>query len=418
MDSRTLSVLISLTLVLTSFGATITVDDNGPAHYARIQAAIDDSMDGDVIVVEPGVYREHITFNGRQIVVRSTNPDDLSVVEATVILNDASPGVTFDFAEDERTVLQGFRLMGGGILCVASSPMISQNILRDCVGAGISGEQGAAPTIVNNVISSCTEDGVQGCGGLIQDNAIEGNRAGIAQCSGLIQRNRIAGNGPDSGMDYCDGEIAYNTVVGNWSASGGGGGYRCSGPIHHNIIAGNWTGGDGGGLHFCSGPIYNNTIVGNVAVTYGGGVSYCLVPLYDNIIANNEATSGGGIFAPTQSSYNAFWSNTGGNLSGGATVGTGDTVINPQFAEAGYWDNMGTTHTDDDVWVDGDYHLKSRAGRWDPNTQDWVADDVHSGCIDKGDPAADMSGEIGRMDCASTLAPTVGRRRPVGRCSM
>ena len=39
----------------------------------------------------------------------------------------------------------------------------------------------------------------------------------------------------------------------------------------------------------------------------------------------------------------------------------------------------------------GDYHLKSQAGRWDPNSQAWVRDDVTSPCIDAGD----MSSPIG-----------------------
>jgi len=39
-----------------------------------------------------------------------------------------------------------------------------------------------------------------------------------------------------------------------------------------------------------------------------------------------------------------------------------------------------------DLWVDGDYHLKSQAGRWDPKTQSWVKDNVTSPCIDAGDP--------------------------------
>jgi L-ascorbate metabolism protein UlaG (beta-lactamase superfamily) len=35
-------------------------------------------------------------------------------------------------------------------------------------------------------------------------------------------------------------------------------------------------------------------------------------------------------------------------------------------------------------WVDGDYHLKSQAGRWQPKTQSWVLDPVTSLCIDAG----------------------------------
>ncbi len=34
----------------------------------------------------------------------------------------------------------------------------------------------------------------------------------------------------------------------------------------------------------------------------------------------------------------------------------------------------------------GDYHLKSQAGRWEPSSQAWLIDDVTSPCIDAGDP--------------------------------
>ena len=43
----------------------------------------------------------------------------------------------------------------------------------------------------------------------------------------------------------------------------------------------------------------------------------------------------------------------------------------------------------DPLFVDpnnGDYHLRSQAGRWDLKTQKWVRDDVTSPCVDAGDP--------------------------------
>ncbi len=66
--------------------------------------------------------------------------------------------------------------------------------------------------------------------------------------------------------------------------------------------------------------------------------------------------------------------------------GNGNIDADPCFADPGYWDPNGTSDEQDDFWVDGDYHLKSQAGRWDPKTQVWVADDVTSPCIDAGDP--------------------------------
>jgi parallel beta-helix repeat protein len=42
----------------------------------------------------------------------------------------------------------------------------------------------------------------------------------------------------------------------------------------------------------------------------------------------------------------------------------------------------------------GDFHLKSEAGHWDPNSESWIKDDITSPCIDAGDPNSDWSSEI------------------------
>jgi predicted outer membrane repeat protein len=71
----------------------------------------------------------------------------------------------------------------------------------------------------------------------------------------------------------------------------------------------------------------------------------------------------------------------------GDRSGEGNIDLDPCFAEPGYWDPNGTADDpNDDFWIDGDYHLKSQTGRWDPNSQSWVQDDVTSHCIDAGDP--------------------------------
>ncbi|MBN2129008.1 MAG: right-handed parallel beta-helix repeat-containing protein [Sedimentisphaerales bacterium] len=78
----------------------------------------------------------------------------------------------------------------------------------------------------------------------------------------------------------------------------------------------------------------------------------------------------------------------------GGRPGTGNIDAEPCFAAPGHWDPNGTPDDpNDDVWVDGDYHLKSQAGRWDPNTQDWVIDDVTSPCIDAGLPNSPVAFE-------------------------
>ncbi|UCD49171.1 MAG: right-handed parallel beta-helix repeat-containing protein, partial [Phycisphaerales bacterium] len=78
------------------------------------------------------------------------------------------------------------------------------------------------------------------------------------------------------------------------------------------------------------------------------------------------------------------------NVQGGF-VGEGNFDADPCFVSPGHWDPNGTPDDpNDDVYVTGDYHLKSQAGHWDRASESWVFDDVTSPCIDAGDPNAPL----------------------------
>ncbi len=76
----------------------------------------------------------------------------------------------------------------------------------------------------------------------------------------------------------------------------------------------------------------------------------------------------------------------------GGWEGRGNVSTDPLFVRPGRW--VGRNQPDvvvrpansDAVWVMGDYHLKSRAGRWDTAAGAWVRDRISSPCIDAGDP--------------------------------
>jgi hypothetical protein len=68
----------------------------------------------------------------------------------------------------------------------------------------------------------------------------------------------------------------------------------------------------------------------------------------------------------------------------GSFTGQGNIDADPLFVTSGTW-------TDPNAYVPGDYHLKSKAGHWNPYTSVWVLDDVTSPCIDAGDPNAVFS---------------------------
>lgn len=67
--------------------------------------------------------------------------------------------------------------------------------------------------------------------------------------------------------------------------------------------------------------------------------------------------------------------------------GPGNLTGDPCFADPGHWDAGGTpADPNDDLFVAGDYHLRSRAGRWDPAGRTWIKDNVSSPGIDAGNP--------------------------------
>ena len=83
----------------------------------------------------------------------------------------------------------------------------------------------------------------------------------------------------------------------------------------------------------------------------------------------------------------------------GGWDGAGNIEADPNFAVEGHWllssnERTGTFPNNSvPVWIQGDYHLRSQTGRWDPKIGSWVQDDVTSTCIDAGDPNSDWASE-------------------------
>jgi hypothetical protein len=79
--------------------------------------------------------------------------------------------------------------------------------------------------------------------------------------------------------------------------------------------------------------------------------------------------------------------------------GMGNTGSDPLLARPGYWadaaDPSVALGRNDPraVWMNGDYHLKSQAGRWDPAAGSWLQDEATSPAIDAGDPASPIGYE-------------------------
>jgi len=116
------SIFICLLLAITCQARIITVDDDGPADFNNIQAAIDDSNDGDIVEVQPGIYsgsgNRDIDFKGKVITVRSKDPNDLNIAATTIIDcngtgTDPHCGFQFHSNENSNSILVGLTITNG-----------------------------------------------------------------------------------------------------------------------------------------------------------------------------------------------------------------------------------------------------------------------------------------------------------------
>ncbi|UCG55581.1 MAG: right-handed parallel beta-helix repeat-containing protein [Phycisphaerales bacterium] len=320
-----------------------------PGEYTTIQRAIRDCNDGDVVIVEPGKYYETINYSGKNITIRSTDPNDPAVVASTVIDGDGDGTVvTFENGESPSAVLTGFTIRGGfGTLTTDVEPSVTL-----FMGAGIYCFL-ASPTITGNVIS---------------DNhgptRMEGDTPDWQVSYG------VAIGGVTVGGVAAGPVISRNTITHNTGYAGAGIFLIGDVTIRDNLIYEN-SALVGGGVILAGGRLINNTIVANDASFAGGaqqaGNVYILyspefgqMSVVNNIICN--ATSGGGIYWPSGYQegwirFNDVWGNVPGNYGGVNQEGTalvwdgpldatgtlGNISVNPMFVNP----------------ADDDYHLQT-----------------------------------------------------------
>ncbi|MFC1783520.1 right-handed parallel beta-helix repeat-containing protein, partial [Planctomycetota bacterium] len=182
-----------------------------PYRYSTIQTAIDAAEEGDTIKVAPGVYIENIDFDGKNIVLTSTKPEDPAVVAGTVIQGDGTWSVVdFSGSEDASCEITGFTITGGN----------SVNY-----GGGILGNGTTATISQCQVIGNTSAEpggGIHGCDGLISRCIISGNSGkhggGAAACGGTIVNCLISDNHATNyggGLNNCDGDIINCTITDN-----------------------------------------------------------------------------------------------------------------------------------------------------------------------------------------------------------
>ncbi len=246
----------------------------------------------------------------------------------------------------------------------------------------------------NLIITNCT----------FENNGHGGIHIGM-RCNLTLSNCLFSGNSRSSGAGIYSVHsdlVLYNCkFIGNVATAKGGGIYNVAGNLrlYNCAFSGNSTGDIGGAIYsYREGllMLHNCIINNNSADNMGGGIytyNSSNVTLYNcTLSGNSTGREGGGIYNRLSGSDITLtncivWGNTPDQIYGSAIVSYSDIQgglpgernidVDPLFADL---DN-------------GDYHLKSQAGRWDPISLTWVQGDVTSPCIDAGDPSSALSEE-------------------------
>jgi len=401
--------------------------ENGSAEHPfdTIQEAMDFALSSENIIIRPGTYsgagNRGIDFNGKSVKIRSENGPATCIIDC----KRAARGFTFQRGEpadallDGLTITNGQAVAGGAISCEkGSSPTITNCMFSNnsalSSGGGLFVDE-SSPTVIrctfsgNSAIWGGGMSNNWGSNPSVTDCNFAGNTAfdwgggieNFVYCAPVITGCTFSANtAHDDGggiLEYVSTATIENCTFRDNSATNGGGiGATNSYPILVGCtFSGNKATERGGGLYNNSSDsqVVNCLFIANTSQRRGGGM-YCSgsSPILTNCtFADNRAVATGGAMQNAGSSIPTLtncivWGNsvvqidpvesiavTYSNVEGGLPLpGEGNINLDPLFADR----------------ANGDYHLKSQAGRWNPASQSWVPDDVTSPCIDAGDPAS------------------------------
>jgi len=229
------AVLAALVGVAVSEARIITVDDDGAADFSTIQAAIDDSNDGDTVLVADGTYtgdgNRDIEFHGKAITVKSENGPADCIIDCQSLGN----GLRFHAGEGWDTILDGFTVTnaydagtgGRGIECDDySSPTITRCIVTG-TGSGI--EVCKSSVRISNCVAANNNTGiacvVNGSATITNCTVVDNSQSGIyckydsiATVANCIVRGN--GGGQISLYNGSAAIVTYSNIEGGWSGEG------------------------------------------------------------------------------------------------------------------------------------------------------------------------------------------------------
>ncbi|MEJ2544663.1 MAG: hypothetical protein P8Y99_11400 [Calditrichaceae bacterium] len=294
-------IIFSLVLVIPFMLFSQSNRINVPDDFAKIQDAINNSVDGDTIIVAPGTYFENVNFRGKNVLLTSHYlfDEDVSFINTTIIDGsnpqsaDSASVLLFLSGEKNTAILQGFTITGG-----KGSRVLDQDINQIVRSGGGIIIDHASPTIRHNIIvynGTVNPSGFAGGGGIAAHRS-----------SALISNNIIYKNNAEDGGGVIlghSGTLFRNNIVA----------YNTTNPTHF--------GGGGVFVHGAQGRFINNTIAFNHS-DKGGGIAthdgdFPTVKIENCIIYSNTTGSshtqitGPGTFNITNTNIEGGWAGSG-----------------------------------------------------------------------------------------------------------
>jgi hypothetical protein len=232
----------------------------------------------------------------------------------------------------------------------------------------------------------------------------EGGGIDIRNCSPILTGCVFVANASHNGAGMSIRLSSPNLISCTFYANEAGsvGGAMCtdlSSPVMSNCtFRENTSGIIAGGTYFSGGSpkLTNCMFIKNSAPTgYGGAMVNGSIDLtLTNCTFSGNSAISNSVIDNAHSAITLtnciLWNNTP------PQIGDYNSTIVVTYSDIkGGWPGLGNIDADPcfaDV-NNGDYHLKSQAGRWDANSQSWVMDYVSSPCIDAGNPGCPLGDE-------------------------
>lgn len=434
-----------------------TEDGTETRPFTTIQSAVNIAKDGDIIKVAEGIYNENIilpqdkgvklygayqngNFNNRNISIYSTTIRGYNNLPVINIEYSGNYGQYHIYEINGFTIENGQRGIyamnwgnGGNAELKINNNIIQNNsglIGSNDNGGGIS-SRGMIAEIKNNTIrnNKCgkgaglalqlnsTEYSFLIEGNLIENNEIysdHGAGAGVQGYKGVIKNNTFKNNkileswGWGGGL-IVDGnqftgftnniyvELSGNTYIGNEVPSGGSGLFIDEGAnvrIKNELIIKNickdsfrngalYVDGERGSINAKT-ILENCTIADNIGADYSYGHAIFIeggseVIVRNSIFWDNKSSDNQNDFYvnDTSSLVVEYSTYVDGKMGDGNFSITESIKTNPLFADTS----------------SNNYYLKSKAGRWNTTSNQWVIDTVQSPAIDSGKPSSSYSNE-------------------------